>query len=194
MNPSKIEFSKLQNEAIQFALQAHWTQRRKGTVLPYIIHPIETAGYLGKLYPHNHDLIIAGYLHDVLEDTSVQEHHMRERFGDRVLELVLGVTSIGQWPTWRNKRQSQLDKIETATDLDIVRLKAADMLSNATSIAFDVFREGEWAFDKFKGSRDDVIWYYSSATRIFVERIPNEDICDLLSNQVEAFDRFWERL
>lgn len=185
MNPTKVEFSRLQNDAILFAMQAHWTQRRKGTVLPYIVHPIETAGYLGKLYPNNQALIIAGYLHDVLEDTSVQEHHIQARFGDRVLELVKGVTSIGQWPTWRQQRQSQLDKIASEKDVDIVRLKAADMLSNATSIAFDVARDGEDAFNKFKGSRDDVVWYYTSATAIFIDRIGGESICNYLQTQVE---------
>lgn len=186
MNPSKRAFTKLQNDAIRFAMDAHGTQRRKGSVVPYIVHPIEVAATLGKLYPDSHDLIIAGYLHDVLEDTDRDENSIDFTFNARVLELVKAVTS-GPFPSWRAKRQSQLDKIAHTEDLDIVRLKAADMLSNATSIAFDYHDQGNAAFDKFKGSQQDVIWYYTSAAIIIVDRLAEESIGDHLSDQIEAF-------
>lgn len=188
MNPAKTEFTLRQNEAIQFVMQMHWTQRRKTTVLPYIVHPIEVAGYLGRLYPDSQDLILSGYLHDVLEDTEATPAMIEMRFGTRVKNLVEGVTAISLGESWREHRQMQLDKLRDTPDLDIVRLKAADMLSNASSIAFDYALFGEETFKKFKGSAEDVRWYYSSAYDIFLQRLSGQPILEFLRLSILEFD------
>lgn len=187
-NPSKNEFTKRQNEAIQFVMASHWTQRRKTTVLPYVVHPIEVASFIGRLYPDNQPLILAGYLHDVLEDTEATAESIANRFGERVLELVQGVTAISKNTTWREHRQSQLDKLKDS-ELDIVRLKACDMLSNASSIGFDyeLIYKGDETFNKFKGDAHDVRWYYRSAWTIIHGRLGTEPVVHELLRAIIRF-------
>lgn len=188
-NPSKNAFTKLQNEAIQFVMASHWTQRRKTTVLPYIVHPIEVASFVGRLYPDNQDLVIAAYLHDVLEDTEATPESVSNRFGPRVLELVEGVTAHGAKTTWREHRQGQMDKLKTS-EPDVVRLKACDMLSNASSIGFDfelLFGSSDNTFDKFKGDASDVRWYYRGAWTIIHSRLGNEPIVAELLRAITRF-------
>jgi guanosine-3',5'-bis(diphosphate) 3'-pyrophosphohydrolase len=172
VNPEKINFTKLQNEAIQFIITSHWTQRRKGSVLPYIVHPIEVASFLGKLYPTNKDLILAGYFHDTLEDTEATPEAISNRFGGNVLSLVLSVTAE-QGKDWQDTREKQLEKLKIMS-LDSLRLKATDMLSNANSIAFDFELYGENIFNKFKGSAKQVRWYYRTASDTISERLGSE--------------------
>src|SRR5687768_14221212 len=83
--------------AATFAVRAHEGQTRKGTGFPYVVHPIGVAHILRDYYPDDEGLEAAGYLHDVLEDTDTPEQFLRDRFGDDVTELVLGVTNKGNW-------------------------------------------------------------------------------------------------
>lgn len=103
------------NEALQFVTQAHAKQLRKGTSVPYITHVVAVAEALAYYYPERHDLVLAGLLHDAVEDTDVTLDEVRERFGDRVTVLVAAVTKpedVGVPPellgdksgTWRHKR------------------------------------------------------------------------------------------
>lgn len=186
MNTDKVAFTKEQNETILFMMSMHWTQRRKTTVLPYIVHPVEVASFVGRLYPGNRDLILAAYLHDVLEDTDATPESIANRFGKGVLELVLSVTAEKKG-TWHEVRQGQIDKLKTAP-LDSVRLKACDMLSNASSIGFDHAQQGDECFSKFKGDAHDVRWYYRAAWSVIYGRLGQEPIVFELLRAIGRFN------
>ena len=78
-------------EAVAFARRAHAGAVRKGTNIPYITHPMETAVIIS-LMTEDEDLVVAALLHDVIEDTDVTPEELEERFGRRVTELVLEET------------------------------------------------------------------------------------------------------
>ncbi len=77
-----------------FAKQAHAGQTRKSGE-PYIIHPRAVAHYLADI-GMDADTVIAGLLHDTVEDTTVTLHDIEARFGPDVMQLVDGVTKLGQ--------------------------------------------------------------------------------------------------
>ena len=70
-------------KAIQFATKAHEGAYRKGTSLPYIIHPLEAASIAAQI-TEDPEVIAAAVLHDVVEDTSFTEDNIRVLFGSRV--------------------------------------------------------------------------------------------------------------
>lgn len=105
--------------AAAYAVVAHQGQVRKGTQFPYVVHPIGVAHILRQYYPDDEALEAAGYLHDVLEDTDTPESFLRERFGDDVTDLVVGVTNNGNW-----RLADHLDNPR------VLRLKAADTIDN----------------------------------------------------------------
>lgn len=105
--------------AAAFAVRAHEGQKRKGTKFPYSTHPIGVGHLLREYYPSDPALEAAGYLHDVLEDTDVSEMELRARFGDDIVNLVVGVTNTGNWRLSDHVGEPR-----------ILRLKAADTLDN----------------------------------------------------------------
>ena len=75
-------------EAAAFAERVHRGTFRKGTAIPYIVHPMETAVIVSG-FTDEEEMIAAALLHDVVEDAGVTGEELEERFGRRVKELVL---------------------------------------------------------------------------------------------------------
>ena len=80
--------------AIDFATQAHEGQKRKSGE-PYIIHPLAVMNILRE-WGMDEDTVIAGVLHDTVEDTGVTLDEIKEKFGETVAFLVDGVTKLGK--------------------------------------------------------------------------------------------------
>ncbi|MFL6518064.1 MAG: HD domain-containing protein, partial [Bacillus sp. (in: firmicutes)] len=88
------EHVKFLEKAYEFAKHAHREQYRKSGE-PYIIHPIQVAGILADL-EMDPATVAAGFLHDVVEDTSVSLKDIESSFNDEVAMLVDGVTKLGK--------------------------------------------------------------------------------------------------
>lgn len=142
-----------------FAKAAHIKQKRKGTELPYIVHPAEVAGILARLYPHQQALIAAGWLHDTVEDTDTRIEEIQRLFGPTVAGLVQGATAV-RGANWRATRTGQLAKLEGASR-NKCRLKGADASSNARSISRDRATLGSGVWKRFGAGPDDIRWYYA---------------------------------
>jgi (p)ppGpp synthase/HD superfamily hydrolase len=92
--------SKLIQDAVDLAASAHRFQFRKGGEgVPYLVHPLRVGEILAKAGCRT-DVVIAGILHDVLEDTAVGSDELRERFGAEVLALVEGASEPDKTGTW----------------------------------------------------------------------------------------------
>lgn len=85
--------SKLE-EAKEFMEKAHSGQTRWDEVTPYSVHPIEVVRILQSFGVYDTDVLSAGYLHDVVEDTECEIGDIRERFGNEVAEFVDELTFI----------------------------------------------------------------------------------------------------
>src|ERR1035437_2366791 len=81
-------------KAFEFAKNSHEGQKRNSGE-PYFIHAYATAKKLAELGMDT-KTIVAGLLHDVIEDTHVTEEELRAEFGDEIVELVNGVTKLGK--------------------------------------------------------------------------------------------------
>jgi Guanosine polyphosphate pyrophosphohydrolases/synthetases len=96
--------------AIIFATMKHREQKRKGTDIPYIVHPMECMQILSACgCPDN--VIIAGILHDTLEDTDTTPQEILENFGKDVLEIVQN-ESEDKSKTWKEKKTGNLRPLE----------------------------------------------------------------------------------
>ena len=121
--------------AYKFAQKAHEGQRRK-TNEPYFVHPKATAETLLN-WRLDEPSVVAGLLHDVVEDTGITLEDVRKNFGDEVAFLVDGVTKIG-----RIKYRGAEMKIENlrkmifalSEDLRVVFIKLADRLHNMQTL------------------------------------------------------------
>lgn len=118
--------------AYYLAKKRHRNQFRKSGA-PYIYHLTQVAYYLAK-WSRGHEVVIAGLLHDTIEDTGYTKSEIRRQFGRRVADLVDGSSWIGKkdgprdWPATYKKFSYYAQ-----ADPELVILKAADYLSNLQS-------------------------------------------------------------
>ena len=125
-------------KAYVFAARAHKGQvRRSGE--PYLSHPLEVAGMLADMNL-DRTTLVAGLLHDVLEDTDVTAAEIREAFGKEVVALVEGVTKISrvQEASPEARRAETIRKIILAMtdDLRVIFIKLADRIHNLKTLKF----------------------------------------------------------
>ena len=117
-------------KALIFASSAHAGQQRKSGE-PYIVHPIETATILAELRMDT-DCIIAGLLHDTVEDTDVSAEEIRSRFGNGVARIVEGVTDGPKGVPDETNQCALL--LAMSMDWRIVLVKLADRLHNMRTL------------------------------------------------------------
>ena len=125
-------------EAFDFAKRLHSGQYRVSEE-PYIIHPIEVVKILINLKVDRNTLI-AGFLHDILEDTDTKPEEIEEKFGSDVLNLVQGVTKLSKLQ-FKSKEERQAENfrrmfIAMANDVRIIFLKLADRLHNMRTLNY----------------------------------------------------------
>ena len=124
--------------AFEFISEKHKYQLRKSGE-PYIVHPVSVAKILADLNMDS-TTVIAGLLHDVLEDTDATYEEIKELFGQEVADIVEGVTKIGKIK-FKNLREAQAENfrkliLATAKDIRVVIVKLADRLHNMRTLGY----------------------------------------------------------
>ncbi len=124
-------------EAFLFAKKAHGTQLRY-TGESYITHPVAVAKILAEMRM-DPQTIIAAILHDVVEDTPVNQSEIEEKFGKEIADLVDGVTKLTQIH-FENYEQAQAENFRKmvmamVSDIRVILVKLADRLHNMRTLA-----------------------------------------------------------
>lgn len=146
------------HQAIVFATERHAGQLRKGTELPYIVHPMEVMTILSRITDHA-PLLMAGILHDTVEDTDTTIEEIAALFGEETAQLVDAHTEKNHALGWKERRVASVAHLRTATR-DVKLLIMADKLSNLRSIAHDYAIIGDRLWDRFCGNKSMQAWYY----------------------------------
>lgn len=148
----------LLDKAILFAVEHHAGALRKGSKLPYIIHPLETMQILYSMKA-GLPLMIAGVLHDTVEDTDATIDEIITLFGPEIGALVAAHTEDKSL-SWHERKQHTIEKLETAS-VPVKMLIMADKVSNLRSLAADSREIGDEIWQKFNAPKEMQAWYYS---------------------------------
>lgn len=156
--------------ALRFATNAHSGQFRKTTKIPYIVHPISVMQILINNNASD-DAVMAGILHDTLEDTPTTENDLRCIFGDHITDLVIGASEPDKSEPWEARKIHTIETLNQTDDLEQLMVVCADKLSNISSIATDLGKYGNEIWTRFNRGYEQQKWYYCSLAKIFEKHI-----------------------
>jgi (p)ppGpp synthase/HD superfamily hydrolase len=192
------------NHALAFAAKHHDRQVRKGTRLPYLTHPANVAIVLTR-YGLDEDTVIAGILHDVIEDC-VRENYSRDmlvqrvgdKFGIAVLDTVLAVTQrstdgSGMELSSEERKDDYLERLSAASE-SARWVCAADKLHNAGTIVADLKRtiDPMTVWGRFSVGRDGTVRWYRRVYERLRELGFKASIMDELRRVVETLEELAE--
>ena len=175
------------DRAIVFATEAHEGQFRKGTQIPYILHPMEAATIVGSMTT-DPEIIAGAVLHDVVEDTDTTIDDIQEMFGDRVAFLVYSESENKRenspaQSTWKIRKQETLDHLKKAP-LDVKMITLGDKLSNIRAIHRDYNIIGDVLWQRFnQKDKNEHYWYYQGIADCLTELNVHQaykEYCDLI--------------
>jgi len=148
--------------ALRWAASCHQGQYRRGCEAPYVEHVLGVALILDRL-GFAESVVIAGLLHDVVEDTGATLDEVERRFGADVAETVGHCSEIkldagGRKRPWGDRKRDHLEALRRAT-VEARAVVLADKLHNLMSIELDL-REGRAVWPTFHAGRSEVLAYY----------------------------------
>ena len=172
-------------EATVYATIMHQGKVRKFGGRPFILHPMEVSQILSTM-TDDMEVITAGMLHDIVEDTDGTLDEIEKRFGERVAALV-DSESEDEYPgedrsaTWRRRKEGSLLSLRKSRDVGVKMLWLADKLSNLRSLSQTYSEQGEYMWSELhQGDPEAQLWYYKSVA----------ECLELTLNRTGAFKEF----
>jgi (p)ppGpp synthase/HD superfamily hydrolase len=161
-------------------------QKRKGTNIPYIVHPVEVWQIL-KENGCSPVVQIAGLVHDCLEDAGITAEEIEKEFNKEIREVVESESEdkmrhLSEKDSWRARKQATIDELQTASK-ETMMVCNADKLSNLRSMAYDLETIGEKLWERFNAPKEDIKWYYSSIAKALtpISNMPlQQELCALI--------------
>jgi (p)ppGpp synthase/HD superfamily hydrolase len=173
-----VERSPLTRDALAFAHRRHAGQTRDLDDLPFVTHPVEVACLLHEA-GYSDEVVAAGVLHDVLEDTDAERHELEARFGPQVADLVEAVTDDPAIEDRAERRAALRLKVSRAGER-AAAVFAADKVSKARELRLRVSR------GRFERADDGRIAHYEASLEMLADVIPEHRLVDQLRLELDA--------
>jgi len=181
-------------KAIVFSIKTHEVyqkQKRKGKDIAYITHPL-TVGLILARADTAEDVIVAGILHDTIEDSidkkKVTFGMLAERFGKNVADLVDSVTEQRKDLEWEPRKREALEHIQTFSR-DSLLVKSADIISNVSEILEDYRKAGLNTFRRFNAPKEKVVRHYMETMESILGRWPEIPFADDLNMLISSLKK-----
>jgi (p)ppGpp synthase/HD superfamily hydrolase len=173
-----VERSPLTRDALAFAHARHAGQTRDFDDLPFVTHPVEVACLLHEA-GYSDEVVAAGVLHDVLEDTDAEHGDLEARFGRRVADLVEAVTDDASITDHAERKAALRLQVARAGECAAV-VFAADKVSKARELRLRVSR------GRFAREDNSKIAHYEASLEMLAELIPGHQLLSQLRMELEA--------
>ena len=171
------------DKALRFAATAHSGQVRKGTEVPYIVHPVAVFSILQQQNCPE-PVVIAGLLHDTVEDTDIQISDIDAEFGSKVADIVNACTEPDKTLPWERRKAFMIERAKTA-DIFVKWVLCADKYHNLLSMSHDFQTMGDQLWTRFSRGYEPQKWYMQSMVEALLHNL-NE------KNRKPMFEKFKE--
>lgn len=145
-------------KALNYAIDKHENQLRKGTDIPYIKHIIDVYNILRRNKEKSISIVI-GILHDTIEDTSATEYEIKKLFGKKICNGVMIETEDKTITQYGKRKREHMERVFKAPEY-IQVVNCADKLANITDMINDYKIIGEKFWERFKASKHEILEYY----------------------------------
>lgn len=188
LREGKLGGRKMINKAILFATNAHAGQTRKGTKIPFIVHPMEV-GVIVSHITTDEEIISAAILHDTLEDCpKVTIEQIQEEFGEKIATWV-ACESEDKTKTWMERKQHTIEHLKTQCR-EVQYIALADKLANIRAIFRDHKQLGEEVWQRFRVKDPKKQgWYYRSLVESLKDLSSLDEYQEYKSLVEEVFGR-----
>ena len=178
--------NELIDRALNFAAKAHQGQYRKGTDIPYIVHPVGVAMILMEINAPD-EVIVAGLLHDVVEDTNATLLQLEADFGPEIARLVAGASEPDRSAAWEERKQHTIDYLRRAP-LFVKLVACADKLHNIRTLSRDYAALGDAVWGRFNRGKTQQAWYYRALAQSLPKGVASPErypVFEWFSQEVE---------
>ena len=150
----------LVDKATQFIALKHEGQTRRGLDIPYSTHLFGVARIL-KTANYSEEIVIAGLLHDIFEDSNATEQEIEQLFGTDVLQIVKAISIPDKSIPWRERKQQSIDRVKALSD-DEAAVCIAEKIQNLRAMDYVIRLHGEEKWYGNSANKNDQIWFYKS--------------------------------
>ena len=173
------------NKAIEVASICHENQYRKNPErrIPYIAHPIAVGMMLTK-YGYSEEVVVAGILHDILEDTEFTENQLKSEFGEAVASLVRETSEEDKSLPWEERKARYIKHLKTASE-EAKAISCCDKIHNMESMINSTNAGGD-IWSSLKRGKDKQIWRFTEMMHIFGQSLQKE--------MVDEYERLLKKL
>ena len=162
-----------EEKAIKLVIKAFENQKRIKEDINLSVHSI-TVGYMLKDIGCSEEVVISGFLHDLIEDTEYDYDYIEKQFGKIVADIVEIVSEDTSIKDWIERKKEFLARFENASN-EVLLVELADKLHN---LVFDYnlyLQNGKDALATLNITYDMNKWYYSEMSRIFNKKIDKDN-------------------
>lgn len=155
---------KQEEQAKQFAYKAHKGMKRKGKELPFTYH-LELVNKILKTLTDDDNILAAGWLHDVIEDTPITVTELKKEFNPKVCYYVDLETEDKSLP-WKDRKLKQIEELRR-NNFEVALIAYADKMANMTEMFDDykIIKDELW--QRFNRGKEKQYWYYLEFYKIF---------------------------
>jgi (p)ppGpp synthase/HD superfamily hydrolase len=173
-----VERSPLTRDALAFASSRHAGQTREMDGIPFVTHPVEVACLLHEA-GYSDDVVAAGVLHDVIEDTDAKQADLEERFGANVAALVAAVSDDPSIEDDAQRKAALREQVARAGEC-AAAVFAADKVSKARELRLRMSQ------GRFQRKDRTKIEHYRASLEMLDELLPGHQLVERLRAELDA--------
>lgn len=158
-----------EEEAIRFMFMAFRGQKNKITNLEKALHSTLVGLTIKEIY-QSEDIVIAAYLHNIINDTQYGYEDLEEKFGSIVADIVAEVSEDWSLPKWLERKKEFLNRIRRYSDVNALNIIVADKLQELLSYREVYSKKSDKLWSGIGTSKSDIGWLYREIYNIATEK------------------------